>query len=263
MYLEFKKYIHPLFAITFALVVITSPELYAYSFILQTDWSNAIFFFIGVLYFYKHIKSQEVSDLCISILGMFFACWSRTETIFFLPMGSALLLWSSYFKEKVFDKKMLYKPFLFTGIPTVAIVLWNFIYVKLFLPRIDSLLDQMDLSVSSFFSSMGDTIESMNRIVVFNDTYWGYIVSIFLFVLLSSIPIAFRNKKYSGKTILFWLFGLYLVFVFLITQFPAVTVQNTFRRGFFKFIPLMALFMVMSPLLQWINSFIVDKPKDI
>ena len=246
-YSVIKENNHPAFAMLGLLSMLFVPEFFAYSFILQTDYSNAIFFFLGVYFFGKYIeKPNHQPYFVLSIVGMFFACWSRSETIFFIPFGSLFLLIKYYQRNKSINLKAFYQPVIFTLIPLVAVILWSFVYIKLYLPNEIDLGKQIDPDFSKpIFQLIQENIEKMNNIVIFQDVYWNYTVTLFLIFLLLSLIFSFflsKNKLYNYSSI-FWLFTLYLSFHILLLVFPAVSIENTFRRGFFKLTVLMSFYI--------------------
>ena len=261
-YLVSRREVHPVLAQVGIYFLILAPEYFAYSFILQTDFNNAVFFFIGAYFFYKYCKSGDRSSLYLSMLGMFFACWSRTETIFFIPFLSLYLLGLDFIRnDKKFSFGQLKLPFVYTLIPTIAVAIWSLIYVKFYLPKTANLFGQMELSFAGIITKISGIIDSMNSVVVFSDIYWGSIVNVFMIVLLVSIPFAWFRKKLNGMSLLYVLLVMYITFVLLTLVFPAVSVQNTFRRGFFKFLPLFSFFIVISPAFMWINDFLSNSKK--
>ena len=261
-YLVSRRIVHPVLAQIGIFLLILAPEYFAYSFILQTDFSNAVYFFIGVYFFHNYCISDQRGHLYLSILGMFLACWSRTETIFFVPFGSLFLLGREYFRPNKKIKVLSFKdPILFTLIPTLSVAIWSLFYVKFYLPSTANLFGQMEFSFDNFFERIGEIISSMNSVVVFNDIYWGYIVSAFIVVLLISIIVGWIKKSFNGIVIVYFIVALYITFVTLTLIFPAVTVQNTFRRGFFKFLPLFSFFIICSPAFLWLNDLLKINPK--
>ena len=249
-YTKARQKVHPLLAAVFTLLMISCPEFYAYSFILQTDFSNAIYFFIGVLYFDLYIRKQKSFYFWLSVAGMFFACWSRTETIFFLPLGSLFLLVNHWVNTKSITKKIIIEATLYTLIPVVAILLWNGIYLNLYLPPTRDLSEEFKPIIGGLFTELMQTLSGMNERVVFRGAYWNYIVPTFLIIGLLNLYFSWQKKNWQGIIILYWIFVLYFMFAFLIVEFPAATINNTFRRGFFKFIPLLSLFLLSGSAIQ-------------
>jgi hypothetical protein len=250
-----KKLAHPLIAFFGVLFILFVPEFFAYSFILQTDYSNAIFFFIGVYFFYLYTQKKEISDIAISSLAMFFACWTRTETIFFIPFGSLMLFILQIRESRTLNFNTLKIPFLFSFIPTIAIFLWNIFFIEFYLPEGVDPGGQIDPQTNQLFSKIAGNISGMNEIVIFRDQLWNESIPIFLVFLATSLLYAILKKKIpGGLQILFWIGVLYIVFHLLLILFPAVNIEFTFRRGFFKFIPLMGLYLVLSDIGQWVSN---------
>ena len=250
-YSKCKDYCHPLLAGFFSLLLVITPEYYAYTFILQTDFSNAVFFVTGVIFFYQYWTGSRLQPLWLSALFFCLAVWSRSETIFFLPVGALLV----FIKE---HKRSTRRALLLSTILMVPSIflfsLWNYIYVNLYLRTDKSMSEELAIHVSSFPADLLEAFDRMNSVVIFNTNYWGYIVYIFLILLLPNLFFSIMNKKWSSNSILLWIAALYLIFGLLIVTFPAVTPHNTFRRGFFKVIPLLIFFLCCGPFTAWFTS---------
>jgi len=250
-----KKLAHPFIAFFGVLFILFVPEFFAYSFILQTDYSNAIFFFIGVYFFYLYTLKNEISDIAISTLAMFFACWTRTETIFFIPFGSLMLLILKKRESNTLKLNSLKIPFLFSFIPAIAIFLWNIFFIEFYMPKGVDPGGQIDPQTNQLLTKIAGNISGMNEIVIFRDQLWNESIPIFLVLLGTSLLYAILKRRTPGGIqILYWIGVLYFVFHVLLILFPAVNIDATFRRGFFKFIPLMGIYLVLSDLGQWIST---------
>ena len=84
--------------------------------------------------------------------------------------------------------------------------------------------------------------------------YWNHTVLIFLSVYILNLLI-FRSFK--GSLPMLWLLVLFVLFVFMIYHIPGVGIGTTYRRGFFKFLPLFIFVLSQIPLVTWLSSRIV------
>ncbi|MFQ3576375.1 MAG: hypothetical protein SNJ77_08070 [Cytophagales bacterium] len=92
MYHSMKEYVHGAIAGIILYITITVPEFFAYTFILQTDFSNAVFTMIAVVFLAQFMKTENYGKLYLSILFFALAIWTRSETVFsFLSLQS--LFW--------------------------------------------------------------------------------------------------------------------------------------------------------------------------
>ncbi|MEY4108330.1 MAG: hypothetical protein RL181_2672 [Bacteroidota bacterium] len=250
-----KKHAHPGIAFFALLFILFAPEFYAYSFILQTDYSNAVFFFVGVYAFYSYTQDKSNASLGLAMAAMFLACWSRTETVFFMPFGSLWLLVEDYRKRKKIDWPLLKAPVFFSLSPILAVFLWSILYTELYLPDAVDLAGQIQPKVEGLFSLIAQNYSQMNNIVILQSGYWNYTVPVFFLFLGATVVMSLTRKALpEGGVMLFWIGVLYLGFHLLLILFPAVNIPFTFRRGFFKLIPLMGFYMVLSNLSAWISQ---------
>lgn len=253
LYSRIRKVIHPYLAGLLMAFFIFIPELYSYSFLIQTDFSNALFFAIGVFFFYEFYKKQKNKLLWLSTLFMAFACWTRTETIFFLPFGGLILLWNYYSSLK--DYRVWIKVALFGIIPFTTIIIWNFLFVKAWIPADPETLSKINFDFTNYLSRMASNIGEMNNTVLYKETYWNY--GLWGSLILAGISmIGFKSLK--GTMYLLWCLIIYFTFVLLLMHVQDVNVEYTFRRGAFKFFPLFIFFLAHSRLFEKLSSAISE-----
>ena len=246
-YSKLKETVHPILAGLMLILFTATPELFAYTFMVQTDYSNMIFFTIGTVFFYKYFLAEKDKwqPLIVSILFFGFACWTRSETFFFLPFGALMILYKE-FKLKE-GKPLVYFQWaaLFVIVPTLFFILWNNIYVHFYLPISPDNSGMLKFEFQNYISSLFEIAGKMNKQVVFQSSYWSYIVPVFLTYFIANVLI-FRNAK--GSVYAFWILIIYVVFVLMLKHIADVNIAFTFRRGFFKVFPLMLLYMANSTL---------------
>ncbi len=247
-YFELRHYIHPLLAGMLILFAFINPEMYAYTFLVQTDYANAIFTFISVALLFRFVKSKEKEVLLLSALFFGFACWSRTETIFFFPLFGLVLLWQSNFKNAVLQTI----PFLITR--ALFVSLWNYVFLGNYVPKAIP-LGQFNFEMTAYFLRASEIIKAMNKIIG-NSGYWAYSVVVPLVMLLANL---LYMRNIDALRTLIWPFGLYLIFVLLVLHVVGANVAFTFRRGFFKIIWLMYLSLAFSGLLGKLSSLLEKK----
>ncbi len=250
-----RKHAHAAVAFFALLFILFVPEFFAYTFILQTDYSNAVFFFIGAYYFYAYHQEGKDTSLALACAGMFFACWSRTETIFFIPFGSLWLLVAAYRRVKAVKLEIIRAPFLFSFIPALAVFLWSVLYKSLYLPDTKSLGDQIQTKSGNLAAMVGQHFREMNEVVIFKMEYWNYAVLLFIIACVIGLSLsAYKKAPPRGAVFLFWILVIYAGFHLLLLIFPAVNIPFTFRRGFFKLIPLMGFYFVLGDIGRWISG---------
>jgi len=256
-YVKMKTYVHPIFAGFATVVMLCAPEVFSYAFVLQTDFVNAAFFFIGVIYLYDFVKSQEKADFWVSAIGFAFACWSRTETIFFVPIALVFILFWHTGLVFRFEKGRLLLSVKLMLVSALAIALWNVLYLEFYLPDLRNLTDEFVPVINGFFSEMVTTMSSMFNLVVRQRAYWNYLIPIFGLGMTFNLISSLAMKSREGFFMLVWIFFLFLVFAMVIVEFPSANVPYTFRRGFFKFVPLLMAANLLGAGVQWLSRGII------
>ncbi len=248
LYSKIKEYIHPGIAAFFTLLLTAVPEVYAYSFIVQTDYANAVYFFVGFVFFFEYFKNAEESrfrSLFLSIVFFALACWSRSETFVFVQFGT-LLIFLRERKEGEW-KRIIKWVALFSITPFIVFATWNVIFVKYFLPISPDTLGKLKFNFDQYGSDITGIISKTIDTVIFEESYWGYLPEIFVFILALSV---FHKSIRDYWIILAWIFFIYLLFIFMIEHIGGVGIPSTFRRGFFKIIPMMVFFIVQTALIS-------------
>jgi len=201
-YGKLKSRAHPIIAGALLLVLLCTPEFYAYTFLIQTDFSNALFFSVSVMFFYDYYIAGELdkSKLMLSVLFMCFAVWTRSETIIIVPLGALLILHKEF---RVHPGKSLSLSLAYFLFPLGLFILWNFVYLKLYLPISPNTLSQINLSFDSYLIQLWTILKGMVNTSLL-PVYWNHTVLIFLSVYILNLLI-FRSFK--GSLPMLWYFG--------------------------------------------------------
>lgn len=242
-YDKMKEMTHPIFAGTFLLLFIAIPELYAYTFMFLTDFSNAVFFGVGAALFYDYFQTRHDKTLWLSALFMGFSVWSRSETVLFMPFFSLLLLMTGFRSDL---KKSLIRGVVYSAVPAVFFVLWNVIMFKFY-------FDYFPKNQFGINETMGlfDIYGEINDKLVMNPILYGYTFGIFAVLTVINL-IAFRNKV--GYPLLWTAVTLYIGFGLIVYLFPAAAVDYTIKRGFFKFFPVFFLYLASCSLFGFLSK---------
>ncbi len=251
LYTYFRSQIHPILAGLMVLTVLITPELFAYTFILQTDFSNAVFFCIGAIFFSRFLSQERGADLIFAILAMSLACWTRTETIFFIPAG-ALLLFLRYYRMSM--RKALSTSVAFLVVPALAVILWNVVFVGFYLPETSSVIKNFLFDFNNLWSRATVYLKDMIDKVYGQDEYWSYTTHFFIAVSLPCVIYSIYKKDFKGFSFIYWAVFMWMMFILLLLFIPAVNVDNTFRRGYFKIIFLMYCFLATCGLMKYLSQ---------
>ena len=235
LFSKITEWSHGIFAGIICILIFLMPEFYAYTFLLQTDYSNAVFFCISICYFYEYWTKDEQDKLYISAIFMMIACWTRSETIFFVPLGS-IAIFLKAFKNQSF--KALIPAVFYCLIAAISILLWNIIVFKFYFNDAPSFQNELrtlsEIKSINIFNIMKD----INDTIILNQDMWSYTLIIFITILVVNI-ITCKDK--SSLIIIFWIAVLYTLYIIMLVLFKNVNIQFTIRRGYFKILFLMFL----------------------
>ena len=246
---ELKDRIHSILAGWLVIILVAAPEFFAYSFLIQTDFINAVFFTLGALYLFRFHQFEEKGFLWLSSFFMGIACWARTETIFFVPF-LMLVLWQKEPLKQVRSMNSWLLLLRYGWFPVFAILIWNNVYVPFYLPVSSISTDLFQTQFDDYGHQVSTIISSMFDSIIWQDIYWGYIIYIFIaFAVINTL--LFRD--YKGSYFLYAVTLLFVVFVLMLVHIKGANIAYTFRRGFFKFLPLFILYMGHTTLLAKVS----------
>lgn len=250
-YAELRERLHPLLAGTLVTVLACTPELFVYTFLVQTDWANAAFLATGVILLQRHLESGQRGTLTGSALLLAIACWTRTETVFFVPIGSLLVFINLV---PVSPKKAIAQSFGLFFACLLPVLFWNYGFLRGYvsLPA-TAHLGTFHAVSGDYFGKLLGVYARMNTQVILNLAYWNYAVPVF-FSLLGLNFLIFRDRR--GWPMLVWLAGIYLLFGLLILHVDGANVPYTFRRGFFKLLFLMYGYLSTTRIVGWVSDWL-------
>ncbi|RYU96529.1 hypothetical protein [Emticicia agri] len=235
-YFELRHYIHPILAGWLLILLWFMPELYAYTYLVQTDYPNAIFLLIAFSFLYRYYLNEvpQKADFWLSSIFFAFACWTRTETILFLPVVLLFL-----YKQKFLQNAIIY-----SILPLILFLGWNYLFLGIVVPKAVP-LGTIHLDFNNYFSRGWDTLIGTHKIM-FDTTYWNYSFILFFILLLINISL-YRTRTELIK--LSWVMGVHIIFMLIVLHIEGANIPFTFRRGFFKIIFLTLFYAGTSQLL--------------
>ena len=248
-YIGLRQEIHPILAGFLTVMLITIPELYAYTFLLQTDFPNAVFVSLSVIYAYQFIKKKEWSYFWVSSILFGFGAWSRSETIVFTAITS-LLIFLYIYKDKNFNPYKMTAIFFLIGF--VFFGLWNLYY----LPEVLNYAPESYFKFGFWDSERLSIIWNGMLGILTETTYWGYVFYFFIFTAI--INIIFLKDR-NNLFILLWITLIFFGFLILLYHLQLnlnANINYTFRRGSFKLWPIMIYYAGTSYLFKKISGII-------
>ncbi|MEN9282321.1 MAG: hypothetical protein RL594_1256 [Bacteroidota bacterium] len=241
---------HPLIAGLLTVLFVLTPEMLGYSYILQTDFANAAFFTGGCLVMARAIEEQQGSGLYLAAVAFAAACWSRTETpllVLFVVLVSmpALLRQFSVGKGLGGAAAIL-------GCSGASFALWNVIFFNWYLPVRPSTAEQLQGFDGGRFL---DVVSTSWSSVLSNTELWGWVIWIFLAVMLAD---AIINRRISQPLVVGFIIATLLGLWIVGTIFSAAVVEQTLRRGMFKIIPLLIVAIAGTGIVSWSSQVLTS-----
>jgi hypothetical protein len=235
-----RQLVHPFLAAVLYLLFLFTPEMFGYSYLLQTDYINAVFMVAGVYLMWQGAENNLHGFVLSSAVFFAAACWSRTESPLLILIGVLLaypLLRRSFGSLPTI--RMLGAVVLASG---VAFALWHVLFMNAYLPVRPSTADQ----IAGFDAGrLVDVISTTWTSVIARIDYWGIVV--WLFIGTTAVSIVLYRRITSGM-LLVWIAAILIGLWFSGTLFTAAIVEQTLRRGMFKLIPLLVLAIAASEL---------------
>jgi hypothetical protein len=237
-----RQVAHPLLANILWMLLILTPELLGYNYLLQTDYLNAVYFSTGVILTLFTFERNAASAAWPAALMFAAACWSRTETILLVGLGlvGCIALW------RMESWKGARVVFLLGTLAASALTfgLWNVVYLRVYLPvRPDAASELIGLDVGRLVG----VASSFMTNVVMDGGLWGLAFALFAVFLVAN---ALLTRTVGSGTLLVWIGAVVCGLLLVGTVFSSAIVEQTLRRGVFKLLPLLFLYVGSTPLLE-------------
>ncbi|MFT4061432.1 MAG: hypothetical protein QM642_03635 [Edaphocola sp.] len=264
LYQALARNIHPVLAGALVLWFLCIPEMYAYTVMVLYDYSNAVFFTVGVYFVYDYLANKRTGGhLILASVMLLLATYVRSETLVLLPFVLvvyciAALVWA---KDSVLN---VAKQFAVLFVPSLVIyfVTGSF-YLNHYIPQhydVGGLVNKKLGDLNPFYTRLSDTID----LVMGNGQmpYYGNFVNVFFVIFLVDIVLRIFWKKgveqiaKEDKVWLLWASGAVLLIVgiaFLGYLLPLMDLNNTTKRALFKVFPFMLLYCGHSLVLKKIT----------
>lgn len=246
--------LHRLLAGVLMVCFLAIPEMYAYTFMVLYDYSNAVFFFLAVYFLIEFFKLNKKNYLAFAGFLIAIATYIRSETLVLVCMLSLAIIWHYTRNHDKFLKLVVATLRFLLPAMLVYFVMAN-IYIDNYLPirfskagmvnddllNLSPLLRRfMDISTELLFSKQGIK-------------YYGYFVFIFLLTLLTDV-FYFKKMDAAGKNWAGAVLVVYLGLAVLGYLLPVMDLGNTTKRGLFKIFPLMLLYLANSTALKQLSQ---------
>lgn len=254
LYQALIRNVHKLVAGFLLILFIAIPEMFAYSFMVLYDYSNAVFFFLGTWFLFEFFTTGDRRQLAFAGLLMGIATYIRSETLVLAGLLALQLLWHLYKTRSSLRNVMLQMiQFLLPGV--VFYFLSVYLFINYYLPvpyNIPGLVNHDLLNLQPLL----DRLKAINERLIFSRdgiVHYAYFIFIFLAILAADIIYAFRLNTTARR----WLYAVLVVYAGLALLgfiLPLLDVDNSTKRGLFKIFPLMLLYMSTSKLLVTLSQ---------
>ena len=263
--------VHRIFAGLLVLFFMAIPEMFAYTFMVLFDYSNAAFFFLAIWFVYQFFQNQQRNYVAFAGLLMAIATYIRSETLILACLMVPVIVWH-HWKNKTGIVKGLISSAFFVVPSVLAYIISITIFINRYLPvqyNIGELVNSKLSDLTPFFTRFSD----INSELIFSERgvgYYGYFIYFFVVLLLLEIVYTFftlkRNTNTTPRgffhslaifynqvngTTRFWLYAvlvIYLGFPLLGYLLPLLDLNNSTKRGLFKLFPLILLYMANNSL---------------
>ncbi len=246
--------VHRLVAWVLLICFVAIPEMYAYTFMALFDYSNAIYFTLAIFFLFQYVETQEHPALVLAGLMMGLSTYARPETLILASLFLTVLWWhhiknwNSF--RTIFSSSIAFilPAFLFYVVPIL-------IYNNYYLPvpyKVHDLVNGNLFNPLPFFIRFAD----MNTDLIFSETgviYYGYFIFLFLLMLLLDAVLTDHWNNHSKR----WLSGIAIVYLglpFIGFLLPLYDLDHSTKRGLFKILPLMLLYLGGSGVLMDLSA---------
>jgi hypothetical protein len=250
LYHALTMYIHRIFAGLLLLAFVAIPEMYAYTFMVLFDYSNAVYFCLAVCFLYWSFENTQRNYAAFAGLLMGIATYIRSETLILACLMAPGIVWY-YWKKQMGVVKGLITSAYFILPSVLAYIVSVSIYINRYLPVKYNIQGQINKNLgdlSPFFNRFSD----MNSELIFSEHglgYYGYFIYFFLILLALEIVIK-RKLNSTARNWLYAVMVIYLGFPLMGYLLPLLDLNNSTKRGLFKIFPLMLMYMASNSLLM-------------
>lgn len=234
-------------AIIGTLLLFMTPEFLAQSAVNITNNTHAFYAALGIIAFAVWYKTKEQQYFTISIILLAFNCWIRSEGIVFVgAVGlSALIM-------------MIKKEITWKTVASISFALLPFIFWQFFLKANSSLMEDFtQVTIAKGFtwdSDKIDTFFSITKTNLFEGTYFGITVYVFMIAIVANVKQHLKLSTDSYVLImLFMAWGAYLFLLYQI-ELKQDSIENvllySYKRFLFCFIILMWYYFSSNQMLN-------------
>lgn len=254
-YALLRKYVNPLNAVLFSLLMIVTPEMFAHSSLSLTNMPGAAYAAPGLLYLFLWMDKKQKPYLYISAVLLGLNVWARNDGVVFNAAGFLLLLYDAI-KSKRWKEIII-----FSTISFLPLFAWT-IYLKL------AMGVTQDRFVNHLFwdaERFGLLMDWIKRLILDVNLY-GLTFYIFFLAVLINIKDIFRDKsELLLMIVLSFIFYSSIYYQFDDTKQDSLNtmMRASFKRALFYFVPMVLFYASTNKRTRWlfakIDAFITGR----
>jgi uncharacterized membrane protein YidH (DUF202 family) len=251
LYALLKERLHPFLACVLVLLFITMPDPYAYTYLILFDYSNMVLFFAGYLYLTRFLNSHNYNQFLFSAILFAFACFIRLDTLVLMGLMLPFLAFR-FWKTGIKPPKIALRLLVFMLGSLVVYYVWTGLFIQYYFPVHFAVTEQINqdlLHTTPVFFSRLWGILSRFFYNAYGIELFGWIICLFTLVFVIDL-VLIRKFTYEGKLMLLGILLLLIGLPLLGYLIPLFDFDNTTKRGVYKILPLMLLYMANSGLLR-------------
>jgi hypothetical protein len=197
-YLLLRRFVTATNAIIFTFMVIMIPEMFAHASFSLSNLPCAIYSTIGAVSFVIWFEQKKEGFFYLSLLGIIFSMWTRSETIVFLGAILVVLLYIAVVERR-------FKYVLIYALAIVPFQMWN-MFLKAYVPRAQGEFFNKTISYNS--GKMAQILKTAKELMTRSDLY-GVTFELFALVAIAGIVINivldFKRNKWLIGGLALWI----------------------------------------------------------
>lgn len=268
-YILVRRMIHPVFAGIVTLLLFCTPEFYGYAITMPLyDFPNTVYLFVGCYYLYRYFIDKDRTNLWLSSVGFGLATLVRPETLFLVAMLCGFYyIWSAVKGREIISRKALMACFVLMLTPLLIDIFTMEIFIKHFIPSGLNFGNKFNNNLLNF-EPLNKRWEVLTRVLMFsgektpkalNRIFYAETFNIMTVFIIIEFAFVLFTRKIDFKASVWFIF-MVLVFVLLLLigyLLPFTEFTNA-KRGLFKLLPLIYVFVVNTRLMQFVSGKLTD-----
>ena len=229
-------------SVIFLLLLIATPEMYAFSSLTSSNIPLAIYTSLSILYSFDYIKYKKNNSYFFLILMLCGSCWIRNESIMFL-FAIFLIILFRFLKTKENKKKLFY-----FVCPFLLFIVWQF--VSSYAVEGDTIRKSIISNLANFDFNFLFLGYKVMLETFFSLGYYGIVFPFFVISIVLSVKKINNHDLYFLSlfflTLFFYSTFFYIPFIdHSLKDYLNIIRGSSYKRAIFIYVPL-ALFYIFN-----------------